>query len=330
MQQNEKTVRFQDFIAVPQENGEILGKILYYSLSSILIDRDELQTLCDAIGFPAAIGRRAALGDAFRSATGDIYEQKMVRTDAGPQIFKVYCRDNKAPGGIVSRELVKETVREDTNVYQKLANISFSKDSKVFSYDNLAADPHIDPLPYCLEAQKLFELYQRCAARRQIETLLENYVESMQGVKICRGHVYFIPRDFIPKVQLFEDLIELLKEKNLTGRPGHVPLDANSLFVVDDAKQRDKMAAAFYRSVRKEIAEYEKSATHLIQTGNQSPAIMERWVLRIQGLEEKKRHYEEILKRELTQLNDEFASLRYLSDELRIRAVGLRSRRRAT
>ena len=129
-----------------------------------------------------------------------------MKTDCGPQIFKVYCRDNRAPGGVISRELVKETVREDTNGYRKLANISFTKEGGVFSYDNLVSDPHMDPLPYCMEAQKLFELYQTCVGRRQIETILENYVESMQAVKIARGHMYFVPRDYMAKLSLFEDL----------------------------------------------------------------------------------------------------------------------------
>ena len=89
------------------------------------------------------------------------------------------------------------------------------------------------------------------------------------------------------------------------------------------------MAAAFYQSVRKEIADYEEHVTNLIQSGSQSPKIMERWILRIQGLEEKKHTYEDILKQELSGLNDDFTSLRYLSDELRIRAAGLRVRQRA-
>ncbi len=50
--------------------------------------------------------------------------------------------------------------------------------------------------------------------------------------------------------------------------------------------------------------------------------------MRIQGLEEKKRNYENILKRELTDLDEEFTSLRYLSDELRIRAQGSASIKR--
>lgn len=327
---NDKTVQFSDFAAVSHNGGDVLGKVLYYTLSSILIDREELVKLCDAVGFPGGRSGRTAMGDAFRSATGDIYERKVIKTDDGPQVFKVYCRDNK--GGtrsVISRELVKETVREDTNEYRKLANITFDKTSKMFSYDNLVSDPHIDPLPYCMEAQKLFELYQNCAGRRQIETLLENYVGSMQAVKMGRGHVYFVPRDFIPKLQVFEDFVELLEGHNQLHRPGRDPLDVNSIFVVDDAKQRQKMAAAFYRSVRKEIAEYEERVTNLIQNGSQSPKIMERWITRIEGLEQKKQNYEDILKRELTDLDEEFTSLRYLSDELRIRSAGLRSQQRA-
>lgn len=56
---------------------------------------------------------------------------------------------------------------------------------------------------------------------------------------------------------------------------------------------------------------------------------MERWIMRIHGLEQKKQNYEDILKRELTDLDEEFTSLRYLSDELRIRSAGVRSQKQA-
>ncbi len=325
----QKTLKIQDFAAVQKDGNGVLGKVLYYSLSSILIDKEKFSELCQSVGFPYQPTRRTALADAFRSATGDIYERMVLKTDSGPQVFKVYCRDNRAPGGVISRELIKETVHEDTNEYKKLANISFTKEGGIFSYDNMVSDLHVDPLPYCLEAQRLFDLYQNCIGRRQLETLLENYVESMQAVKIARGHIYFIPRDYMAKLTLFEDFIELLEQTNQFKRPGRVPMDANSMFVVDDAKQREKMASAFYNTVRKEIAEYEERATHLIQSGSQSPAILDRLVLRIQGLEQKRSYYEGILSRELTDLNDQFTSLRYLSEELQIRARGLRSQKNA-
>ena len=40
-------------------------------------------------------------------------------------------------------------------------------------------------------------------------------------------------------------------------------------------------------------------------------------------------YYEEILNKELTALDDQFTSLRYLSDELQIRARGLRVKKKA-
>ena len=324
-----KTYQISDFAAVRQDGNSVLGKILYYALSTTLIDKKKFGELCQFIGFPYEPSRRTAKADAFRSATGDIYDRLLLKTDSGPQIFKVYCRDNKAPGGVISRELVKETVREDTNEYKKLANISFSKDGEIFSYDNLVSDPHVDPLSYCLEAQRLFELYQTCVGRRQIETVLQNYVESMQAVKAARGHLYFVPRDYMVKLNLFEDFVKLLEDNNQFQRSGRVPLDANSMFVVDDAKQREKMASAFYNTVRKEIEEYEKRATHLIQSDSRSPAILERLALSIKGLEDKRSYYENILNRELADLHDQFTALRYLSDELQIRARGLRTQKKA-
>ena len=43
---------------------------------------------------------------------------------------------------------------------------------------------------------------------------------------------------------------------------------------------------------------------------SRSPAVMERWVNKIATLEQKKQHYEEILRRELDGLDDEFETLR--------------------
>ena len=73
---------------------------------------------------------------------------------------------------------------------------------------------------------------------------------------------------------------------------------------------------------------YEKRATHLIQSGNQSPAIMDRMVLSIRELERKKIYYESILKQELHEVDEQYTSLRYLSDELQIRARSIQAQKR--
>ena len=127
MNQTNNTIQFSQFAAVSKDSDEVLGKILYYTLSSILIDREVLARLCDTVDFPYKPIRRSSLADAFRSATGDIYHRLVVKDAGVPQIINVYCRDNRGPKGIISRELVKETLHEDTNEYKKLANISLPK-----------------------------------------------------------------------------------------------------------------------------------------------------------------------------------------------------------
>ena len=193
-------------------------------------------------------------------------------------------------------------------------------------YDNIGFDADIDPLNYCRRAEELFELYQTCANRRQIETICLSYLRMLEATKVSTtGHLYFIPRQHMEKVDTFETFIEQLSAINQNDNA----LSVNSFYIIDDAKQRDKMTEEFYSAVKKEIALYQEKADYLIQSGSRSPAVMERWVNKIATLEQKKQHYEEILRRELDGLDDEFETLRLLSQELSVRANGLRFRKAA-
>lgn len=87
------------------------------------------------------------------------------------------------------------------------------------------------------------------------------------------------------------------------------------------------MTEEFYNAVKKEIAVYQEKCDYLIKSNSQSPAIMDRWILKVQALEEKKRHYEGVLQRELDGLDDEFSVLKLLSQELQVRANGIRNLR---
>ena len=308
--------KMSDLMAVTNDNGEVLGKFVYFSLSNILVERDELRKICQAMGIDLVSSFRTSDSNAFRSATGDIKGRVIDQM----QIYKVFCRDNERQGEIISRELIKETVGVSTNHYTKLANLFLDTDTGRFWCDNMAYDPVISPYPYCEEAETLFEKYKRCAGRKQIETLTCNLLDRMQALKISiHGRLYFVPRSHMHEVTLFEDFIEALNAHNQNSSP----LVVNSMYVMDDDKQRQKMAAEFYNTVRKEIEEYQERAQHLISTDSQSPAIMNRWVLKIEALEEKKREYEEILCRQLDELNQEFTVLRTFSQELahRVRSI---------
>ena len=126
-------------------------------------------------------------------------------------------------------------------------------------------------------------------------------------------------------VDVFEDFITLLGGLNKNG----APLMVNSFYIIDDEKQRGKMTEEFYAAVRKEISVYQEKVDYLIKSGSRSPAVMDRWVLKVQGLEEKKKRYEQVLRRELDGLDDEFTTLKFMAQELQVRAQNLRGRKAA-
>ena len=99
------------------------------------------------------------------------------------------------------------------------------------------------------------------------------YLRMLEATKVSStGHLYFIPRQHMDKVDTFETFIEQLSAINQNDNA----LSVNNFYIIDDAKQRDKMTEEFYSAVKKEIALYQEKADYLIQSGNRSPAIMER------------------------------------------------------
>ena len=321
----DKVLDMRDFLAAAEGDTEhVLGKFLYFSLANLLVDKEELSELCDSMGIPYAGGNRLSVSDAFRSATGDIRERVPVTEGGETNIYLAYCRDNKRTAEILSRELVKETMNRQTNQYEKLANISYDKADGVFRCDNMVMDDAVDVRECCRRAEELFELYQRCANRKQIETICTNFLRGIEATKLSiTGHMYFVPRTYMDKVDIFEDFITLLSGLNKK----ETPLVVNSFYIIDDSKQRDKMTEEFYLAVKKEIATYQEKCDYLIKSGSQSPAVMDRWVLKVQALEQKKRHYESVLQRELDGLDDEFSVLKFLSQELQVRANNIRNQR---
>ena len=82
--------------------------------------------------------------------------------------------------------------------------------------------------------------------------------------------MYFVPRTFMERVDIFEDFITLLSGLNKK----QTPLVVNSFYIIDDAKQRDKMTEEFYLAVKKEIAAYQEKCDYLIKSSSQSPAVL--------------------------------------------------------
>ena len=115
---------FQDILgATNGDKTSVLGKFLYFSLANILVEKEALAQLCEDLNIPYSGSKRISVSDAFRSATGDIKDRITVKSPGAHHIYAVYCRDNAHTEDVCSRELVKETLNQRTNQYEKLANI---------------------------------------------------------------------------------------------------------------------------------------------------------------------------------------------------------------
>jgi len=319
--ESNRILKMEHLMGVKEEHGAVLGKFLYFSLSNILIERDKLSEICEDMGLPIRPGARLGMIDAFKSATGDIYDRLVKKDGHELKVAKIYCRDNQKAGDTYSRELIKETLGEKTNRYKKLANLTFDKEAGRLDYTIDSFDTGLDVSGYCEKALELYELYKICAGRNQIENMIDNYLNQMESLKISvHGRLFFIPKKHIHMLSLFEDFIEELNSNNKRSNG----LTVNSMFVIDDAKQREKMTTEFYNATRKEIDLYTEKLENIITANSQSAAVMDRWILKINRLEAKKRHYEEILKNELSDLDEQYTNLKFLANELSLRANKIR------
>ncbi len=323
-------MKLDDFISVPTDGAEVLGQVAYYTLSNILVEKNVLSELCKSVDIKYRPGARPPVADAFRSATGDVHKRIVTREGHNTEICKVYFRDNESTAGYLSRELVKETLDSHTNQYTKLANVRVGKKSGEFEIMDLTYDSRVDVKSYCEQASRLYLLYQACASRRQVEGLLDKFLGELDATKICRGKFFFVPRHSMQRLSLFEDFAAALSEKNLITahrspddpeNADAIPsVDTNLMFVVDDEKQRDKMANAFYVAIGKEIEEYEERIQRLLQNGCDNAHIAERWIKRVDSLTEKKHRYEAILQCQLDKTKDDFEDLRFMVQRLQLQA----------
>ena len=123
-----------------------------------------------------------------------------------------------------------------------------------------------------------------------------------------------------------------VSETQAPEKPASAPAEEQDLFTVFSDASADPPGAAQAEerpAAPTQVSLFDKPPvfSYLIQSGSTSPTVMERWINKISALEGKKRHYEDILRRELDGLDDEFETLKFLSQELSIRVRGLRGKR---
>ena len=306
------------------ESSEILGKFLYYSFPRLIINRKEFLELVERYGFPSSVRDKHSPIDAFRSATTDVKDRIVEEQNGEPNIARIYFRDNKRiSGNIISRELVEETVNETTNNYRKLANIQLDKESGNIFVTDVDYFTTRDVDKYCDKVKELYNLYLDSIGNRQLETVADKFVSSLNAIKIStRGYHFFVPKQYMGHIDELEDFMEKLTNMNLyepVNKSVRKEISINSMYVADDEKQRKKMAVEFYLDMQKQIQQYQDKIEQLIKAGNQSEAILTRWLNKVKTLEDKKYDYEIILKQRLNDVDSDFEYLRTLCSEYKLR-----------
>ena len=69
---------------------------------------------------------------------------------------------------------------------------------------------------YCDKVKELYKLYLDSVGNRQIETVADKYISSLNAIKIsARGYHFFIPKQYMGYIDDFEDFMEELSGMNL-------------------------------------------------------------------------------------------------------------------
>lgn len=310
----------ESLMAVHQNSEGIIGKFFYYSTSSILIPKTKFIEIGQAYGLPKFKPAKESRASAYRCATTALKDRVTVKgSDGTSHIYRIYCRDNKKEDAkYITRELVKETLNSRTNEYKKLANICFDKENEIVIVENEVYDSDVNVRNYCLKAEELYERYCNCYTSDQVDSVIDDMLCRMQANSISiKGNLFFIPKQYLSLLNLLEDYIESLSKENLNTNLVH----SNSMFVVDDERQCQKMTDEFYANYKRDIEFYQERIQHFIDNGCDSQAVIQRWLQKINALQMKKQTYEEILQRQLDDLNSDYAMLQMQGQELAVRNV---------
>lgn len=307
----------ENLMAVNEKSEGIIGKFFYYSVSNILIPKDKFIEIGRSFDLPKFKPVKESKSGAYRNATTSVKDRIVVKDGSGTCTYRIYCRDNKKEDAqYIVRELVKETLNSKTNEYRKLANICFDRESETVFSENEVYDPDVDVLAYCRQAEEMFDRFCNCYATEQVESVIQDQLERMQANKISiHGNLYFIPNPYLPMLNILEDYIAAIGGYNLNA--GMVM--SNSMFVVDDERQRQKMTEEFYVNYKRDIEFYQERVQHFIDGGCDSKAVISRWLQKISVLQQKKKTYEEVLKRQLDGLNHDYLMLQMQINELAVR-----------
>ncbi len=187
--------------AVTEEGTEVIGHLTWYSVSQMLIERDELQKKLISSGLEEKwMPNPIRVHDAFRRATKEIQGRKRI----GKDLFQNYLtREVYSDSDTVQRNIVMETVD------QQGKRLDYNSESCIITLDKKAENItifHNDPLAeeMAKEAERRFKIYRSNYSSQNIRVMLMEILKSLGQISVRpNGGVYFIPAPYSEELDKF-------------------------------------------------------------------------------------------------------------------------------
>lgn len=233
--------------------------------------------------------------------------------DAGSINADTVCIDDVESGTVICKRLIAKRVQAPEVFASESAAVScFLSAAYVETGKLTAAISEVDEVV----AQEVVNLTPK--KRTLFGTLFASMLRSFwTALTVPRQKAEVLDAEFVPAQEGHTETVQSEGSAEFSASDQSAP--------EVEEKQEETVDEELNRIVG--LFKLSREQGYLIKSSSQSPAVMERWVLKVQALEEKKRHYEGVLQRELDGLDDEFSVLKLLSQELQVRANSIRSQR---
>ena len=273
------------------DNVNVIGHLTWYSLSEMLISRDELRQKMVSAGLGEGfMPHEIRLPDAFRRATSEKYRRRVSEGVIENYLFREVASDNQ----MIQRNIVCETVDQKGRrlAYDgAAASLVLNKNSAtvtVSATSSLAEE-------LARDAVTKFEIYRHNYGTHTIRSVLMNILKSMAPTPVRpSGGVYFVPAQYTDRLEAMLRFVKLLDR----GEGEKVPL-------IDTSDMRNLVTRKLLDHLRDTLNACEEGITNQLPKG-QVKEILEN----AKRVAQDYAHYKSIITGDLKEMEELVAGIR--------------------